>query len=148
MIRQAVTASGAAAILGALVLAPPAVADAGQQVLLSSGAVRCELSADNFAFGGGPVAVCALTNGQSWGTAPFETSKWNQRLNLAVTLGTGEFYWDRGALPDPASPPVPVDGGAYKVNGWTVQPERLRTRLTYDASGHGIFINPAEIRSF
>ncbi|MFC3775655.1 hypothetical protein [Mycolicibacterium holsaticum] len=147
MIRQAVTAS-ATAILGALVLAPPAAAASGQQVLLNSGAVRCELSADNYSFGGGPVAVCALTNGQPWGTAPFETSKWNQRLNLAVVLGTGQFYWDRGALPDPASAPVSVDGGAYKVNGWTVQPEGLRTRLTYDASGHGIFVTPADIRGF
>ena len=148
MIRQAVTALGAS-ILGAVVLAPPATADAGQQVLLNSGAVRCVLSADEVAFGGGPMTVCALTNGQPWGMAPFETSKWNQRLNLAVARGTGEFYWDRGLLADPVSTPVSVDGGqTYKVNGWTVQPEGLRTRITNDSSRHGIFINATEVRGF
>ncbi|WP_231740385.1 hypothetical protein [Mycobacterium sp. GA-1999] len=148
MIRRAVTALGAA-VLGAVVLAPPAAADPGQQVLLDSGAVRCLLSADEVAFGGGPMTVCALTNGQPWGMAPPETSKWNQRLNLAVVRGTGEFYWDRGLIADPVDAPVSVDGGqAYQVNGWTVQPEGLRTRITYDSTGHGIFINAVEIRGF
>lgn len=82
------------------------------------------------------------------GASP-ETSKWNQRLNLAVVRGTGEFYWDRGLIADPVAAPVSVDGGqAYQVNGWTVQPEGLRTRITYDSTGHGIFINAVEIRGF
>lgn len=147
MIRRALTAFGAS-ILGAVIFAPPAAADAGQQVLLDSGAVRCLLSADEVTFGGGPVTVCALTNGQPWGMAPYETSKWNERLNLAVVRGTGEFYWDRGLIADPAAPPVSVDGQTYQVNGWTVQPEDLRTRITYDSTGHGFFINAAEIRGF
>ncbi|MGV0716437.1 hypothetical protein ABQE93_13635 [Mycolicibacterium sp. XJ662] len=147
MIRQAATVLGAA-LAGALMLAPQAAAEPGQQVLVDSGAVRCDLSADNHAFGTGPVAVCALTNGQPWGMAPYESSKWNQRLNLLVTRGTGEFYWDRGDLPEPASPPVPVDGGEYQVNGWTVQPEGLRTKITYVPTGHGIYVNAGNIRKF
>lgn len=147
MIRQAVTALGAS-ILGAAVLAPPAAADTGQQVLLQSGTVRCLLSADETTFGGGPMAVCALTNGQPWGGAPFEASKWNQRLNLAVVRGTGEFYWDRGVIAEPSTPPVAVDSGTYRINGWSVEPEGLRTRITNDASRHGFFINDATVRGF
>lgn len=148
MIRQAVTALGVA-IFGAVVLAPPAAADTAQQVLIDSGAVRCVLSADEVAFGGGPMAICALTNGQPWGMAPFEASKWNQRPNLAVVRGTGEFYWDRGLLADPVPAPVSVDGSqAYRVNGWTVQPEGLRTRITNDSTRHGIFIKAEVVRGF
>lgn len=149
MIRQAVTVLGAS-VLGAMVLAPSAAADAGeQQVLLQSGTVRCLLSADETTFGGGPMAICALTNGQPWGGVPFESSKWNQRPNLAVVRGTGEFYWDRGLIAEPTTPPVAVDSGTYRANGWTVQPEQgYRTRITNDASRHGFFINAASVRGF
>ncbi|SEH87574.1 Ca-activated chloride channel family protein [Mycolicibacterium rutilum] len=139
-------------MLGLVALAPPAgAADTGQMVLLQSGSVRCLVSTDDPAFGGGPMTVCALTNGQPWGMAPWESSKWHQRLNLAVVRGTGEFFWDRGLLPDPAqlpTAPVSVDGGAYKINGWTIEPEGLRTRVTYDATGHGMFVNAVEIRGY
>lgn len=57
---------------------------------------RCLLSADERTFGG---------------VAPFESSKWNQRPNLAVVRGTGEFYWDRGLIAEPTTPPVAVDSG-------------------------------------
>ncbi|MGV0785697.1 hypothetical protein ABQF33_02095 [Mycolicibacterium sp. XJ2] len=147
MIRQAVAALGAS-ILGAVFLAPPAAADTGQQVLLQSGAVRCLLSADDTTFGGGPTTVCALTNGQPWGEAPYETSKWNQRLNLAVVRGTGEFYWDRGLIAEPATPPVAVDSGTFRTNGWTVEAAGFRTRITNDASRHGVFVNEATVRQF
>ncbi|MCV7024987.1 hypothetical protein H7I77_16825 [Mycolicibacterium novocastrense] len=147
MIRRAMTALGAS-ILGAVVLSPPAAADTGQQVLLQSGAVRCLISADDATFGGGPMTVCELTNGQPWGGAPFETSKWNQRLNLAVVRGTGEFFWDRGLIAEPATAPVSVEGATYRVNGWTVEPQGFRTRISNDASGHGFFINEASVRGF
>ncbi|OBB35725.1 hypothetical protein [Mycobacterium sp. 852002-51961_SCH5331710] len=147
MIRQAVMALGAS-ILGAVVLAPPAAAGTGEQVLLQSGTVRCLLSADETTFGGGPMAICALTNGQPWGAAPFESSKWNQRPNLAVVRGTGEFYWDRGLIAEPATAPVAVDSGSFRSNGWTVEAEGLRTRITNDASRHGFFVNDATVRGF
>lgn len=150
MVRRTAAALGVG--LGIAALAPPAgAADTGQMVLLQSGTVRCLVSADDRSFGGGPMTVCALTNGQPWGMAPFETSKWNQRLNLAVARGTGEFNWERGLLPDAAAlptAPVSVDGGAYQVNGWTFTPEGLRTRVAYDATGHGIFVNAFEVRGF
>ncbi|MCV7279799.1 hypothetical protein H7J88_09060 [Mycolicibacterium flavescens] len=150
MVRRTAVALGVG--LGLVALAPPAGADyTGQIVLLQSGTVRCLVNADDRAFGGGPMTVCALTNGQPWGMAPFETSKWNQRLNLAVIRGTGEFNWDRGLLPDAAqlpTAPVSVDTGAYKVNGWTIEPDGLRTRITYDSTGHGLFVNAVEVRGY
>jgi Ca-activated chloride channel family protein len=64
-----------------------------------------------------------------------------------VLRGTGEFYWDRGELPD-AGGGVPVDAQAYKANGWTIAPEGLRTRISYDRTKHGMFINAVEVRGF
>ncbi|MGV0852914.1 hypothetical protein [Mycolicibacterium phlei] len=149
MVRRVIAVAGAVA--GLVALAPPAAATdyTGQLVLLQQGTVKCLVSANDGTFGGGPVTVCALSTGEPWGMAPFETSKWNQRLNLAVVHGGGQYYWERGLLPDPAqlpTAPVSVDSGTYRVNGWTIQPEGLRTRITYDATGHGMLINQFETR--
>lgn len=152
MIRRTVSALGVAA-LGAVVLAPPAAADTGQLVLVDGGAVRCLVSADAVNRGGGPMVTCQRVDGQPWGQAPWETSKFNNRLNLAVVRGTGELYWERGVVPaandDPAGGEVVVDGAqSYRADGWTIQDEGHRTRFTYDATGHGIFINAGDVRQF
>jgi len=151
MVRRVIAAAGAT--VGLVALAPPAGATdyTGQLVLLQNGTVKCLVSANDGTFGGGPMTVCALSNGEPWGKAPFEESKWNQRLNLVVVRGTGEFYRDRGLLPDPAqlpAAPVSVDSGTYRVNGWTIQPQGLRTQISYDATGHGMFINQYDTRGF
>ncbi|KUI16457.1 hypothetical protein AU191_00640 [Mycolicibacterium acapulense] len=151
MIRRAVTALGVS-ILGAVVLAPPAAADTGQLVLLQSGTIRCLVSADDVKRGGGPIVVCQRVDGQPWGQAPWETSKFNNRLNLAVVRGTGQMYWERGVVPAANETPggdIVVDAGqTYHVDGWTIQDEDLRTRITYDVTGHGLFVNAGDVRQF
>ncbi|KUI20616.1 hypothetical protein AU193_11545 [Mycobacterium sp. GA-1285] len=155
MIRRAATAlvtTLGASTLGAVVLAPPAAADVGQLVVVGGGTVRCLVSADDVKRGGGPMVVCQRVDGQPWGLAPWETSKFNNRLNLAVVRGTGEMYWERGVVPAPNDATrgdIVVDAGQIsRVDGWTIQDEGHRTRFTYDATGHGIFINAEDVRQF
>jgi hypothetical protein len=48
--------------------------------------------------------------------------------------GTGEIKLDAGQT--------------YRINGWTIQPDEHRTRFTYDATGHGLLVNFADVRTF
>ncbi|MGE2720448.1 hypothetical protein [Mycolicibacterium celeriflavum] len=152
MVRHFGAVLAALSMLLAWPLAPRAAADVGQLVVVGGGTVRCLVSADDVKRGGGPIVVCQRVDGQPWGQAPWETSKFNNRLNLAVVRGTGEMYWERGVVPaanDAAGGEVAVDvGQTYHVDGWTIQGENLRTRFTYDATGHGLFINGADVRQF
>lgn len=152
MVRRVVVVVAASSILLASPLAPRAAADVGQLVVVDGGSVRCLVSADDVKRGGGPMVVCQRVDGQPWGQAPWETSKFNNRLNLAVVRGTGEMYWERGVVPaanDATGGDTVVGGGqTYHANGWTIQDEGLRTRFTYDATGHGVFIDAEDVRQF
>ncbi|ULE33246.1 hypothetical protein [Mycobacterium sp. IDR2000157661] len=150
MTRLMITAS--AALFVALPLAPQAGADAGQVVLIDDGAVRCLVSANDLERGGGPIATCQRSDGQPWGQSPWETSKFNNLLNVPVVRGTGELYWEKGTVPSPQDPTagsvVIGPGETYRTNGWTVQDEGLKTRFTYDATNHGITVDAQEVRQF
>ena len=148
MIRRVIAAAGA--IVALVALAPPAAADDGRVLMLQGGAVRCALSGDNVDRGGGPMVVCELTNGQPWGMSPWETSKYNQRLNLAIVRGTGELYWDRGTInaSDAAGGLSVTEGQPYQADGWTVTYDGFRTRITNDATRHGLLVTQADVRQF
>ncbi len=151
MVRHVIAASGALMVLVALPLAPPAAADDGQMIVTPVAKSRCLVSADNFARGGGPMVVCEHLDGSPWGTAQYALEKNSSRLTLAIERGTGEFRWDKGPLSDggDTGQPVVVDAGqTYRVNGWTIQGEELRTRFTYDATGHGMLLSAADERGF
>lgn len=152
MDRQVIAASGALIALVASPMAPQAAADDGPTVLIESGKVRCVVSADDVQRGGGPYAVCQQTNGEPWGTAQFAQEKNATRLNLAVLRGTGEFRWQKGDISGSGEGTdqdiVLSPGQSYHGNGWTIQAEDLRTRFTYDATGHGMFVSVAYVRQF
>jgi hypothetical protein len=149
MARMA-AASASLMFLLAVLVAPPALADDGSIVLLQNGKVRCALSADNRDRGGGPITVCELTNGQPWGMSPWETSKYNQRLNLAIVRATGELYWDRGTVTgsDAAGGLSVTEGQSYNIDGWTVEYDGFRTRITNDATRHGVLVTEGYVRQF
>lgn len=150
MVRRIVTALGM--LLVALPLAPPAGAAAGVLVVVQDATVRCLVSADDVKRGGGPIVVCERADSQPWGMSPWETSKFNNRLNLAVVRGTGELYWERGSVPAPGEPTAgdaAVGAGqTYRANGWTIEGEGFRTRITNDATKHGILVNEGVVRQF
>lgn len=152
MIRQLIAASGALIAVVASPLAPTALADDGQVVMVQSGKVRCAVSADNMDRGGGPMVVCELSNGQPWGMSPWETSKYNARLNLAIVRATGEHYWDRGSITGSdaaAAGGLSVnDGQTYNLHGWTIYSDGFRTRFTSDATRHGILVTEGYVRQF
>ncbi len=149
MIRQVLSVSAAFVGLIAMPTAPQAAADADQTVQLSGGQVQCVVSANLVARGGGPMVVCQRADLVAWGKAPWATSKYNERANLAVVRGTGEFHWDKGTIGVPGGDGISlVPGQTYQINGWTIQPDEHRTRFTYDATGHGLLINPEQARQF
>ena len=110
--------------------------------------MRCLVSADNVPFGGGPMVVCQPSDGQPFPQEPWETSKFDERLNLAVKRGTGEFYWDRGSIAAAGQETVVSQGQTYHVNGWTIQPEATFTKFTYDATSKGMFLGIVTLRHF
>ncbi|MDW5610151.1 hypothetical protein [Mycolicibacterium sp. D5.8-2] len=135
-----VLVAASAALIGLIVYpsAPLAEADTDQTIRVQNGQVRCLLSAD-FEGRGRPAAVCARADG-----APFSTSP--ARMNLAVVQGSGELYYLKGALPGPDDGDAVLGAGeTYRVNGWTIETEELRTLITYDVGRHGIRVNPVEV---
>jgi hypothetical protein len=151
MIPKAIVATGVFMSAVALPLAPVAAADDGTMVLTEGGKVRCLVSADNVPQGGGPMVVCEQADGQPFGQSPWAASKYNERLNLAVKRGTGEFYWAK--LPilgaGPATGNVSLsEGQTYRINGWTIEPEETRTKFTNDATGKGMYLGVVTLRQF
>ncbi len=151
MIRQVVAASGALIASVAFPLVPQAAADDGQLVTFqgSDGTLNCLVSADNVPRGGGPMVVCQRADGAGFGPAPFSAEKIGQSLNLAVERGTGEFNWDKGSIAGPGTTGMVLSSGqTYHIDGWTIQPDDLRVRFTYDNSRHGMLINAVYARGF
>lgn len=38
-------------------------------------------------------------------------------------------------------------GQTSHVNGWTITPQELRTLITYDLGGHGMRVNPVDVKA-
>jgi hypothetical protein len=148
MIRQAMVTSGALVALVALPLAPAAAAEEGQTLLLDSGRVRCVVSPNNIERGGGPMVACQRTDGLSFAQSVFSAEKHSERMRVAVKLGGGEFYYTQGDVAALGAETVVSDGQTVNLYGWTIQGQGIRTKLIYDASGHGIYINQADINQF
>lgn len=148
MVRHLIAASGAVAALVAIPLAPAAAADDSRVLLLDEGQVRCQVSADDVARGGGPMVVCQRTDGLPFAQSSWSAEKYSERLPVAVKEGTGEFYWAKGSVPDTPDATVLNTGQTIHLYGWTIEAERLRTRIAYDSSGHGIYIAKEDINQF
>lgn len=139
MTRAVTAASVAALVVGGLLAAPHASAvGADQTIRVQNGEIRCLLSAD-FENRGRARAMCGRSNGGPFGVSPAP-------LNLAVVYGSGEMYFEEGTVPGPETGDVVLGvGQTYRVNGWTVTTEELRTLITFDDGGHGIRVNPVEV---
>jgi|SoiMethySBSTD1v2_1073268.scaffolds.fasta_scaffold2293057_1 hypothetical protein len=96
------------------------------------------------------MVACQQSEGQPFSQAPWTSSKNSVRLNRAVVRGTGEFF-GLGSVPGWAGTTAQdanAGSGQTNINGWTIQFDETSTRFTYDASGHGMSVSPAYIRSF
>ena len=139
MIRGLAVTAAALFISSAWPFAPSASATGSDQtVRVQNGQIRCLLSAD-YENRGRARAMCVRTDGAPFGISP-------PSLNVAVVIGSGEMYFEKGSLPEPSDGDVVLGvGQTYAVNGWTITTEELRTLIRNDLSGHGIRVNPVEV---
>lgn len=149
MFRDLIAASAAVLLLGACPFAPQAAAADGDQVVrFQNGEVRCLLTA-NYKGRGYAMAICGRSDGGHFAKSPMSTGKFPVRLNLVVSRGPGEMWWEAGEVPGPAEGDLVLGvGQTYKVNGWTVRTEELRTEIKNDDSGHGLQVNAVNVRPF
>jgi len=149
MVRLAGAVFGAVVALLAFPWAPHAAADDGQLFTLSGGQVQCAVSPNNMDRGGGPMVVCQLANGLGWANTQFSTEKYPQPLTLAIERGTGEFHYDKGRIAAAPGQGIALGPGqTYHIDGWTIEVDEHRNRFTYDESGHGLLVNPQDVRNF
>jgi hypothetical protein len=150
MVRNVIVAIGTLMVLVAMPFAPHAAAEGdqgdGQTVVTLGGKLRCLFSPNNIPRGGGPMAVCEQSDGQPLGSSPWSTAKYPVRLGAALVHGDGQFYWAEGGI----SPMNEVvgSGQTVHVDGWTIEDQGLRARITNDFSGHGILISQYDVRGF
>jgi len=149
MFRELIAGSAAMLVLGACPFAPRATAADGDQVIqVDDGQLRCMLSAD-YKGRGYAMAVCGRTDGRGFGESPMSTGKFPVRLNLVVVRGTGEMWWEAGAVPASATGDAVLSvGQSYVSNGWTVTTQPGRTVIKNDDSGHGLNVNAVDVRQF
>lgn len=147
MIRHLAAAAGAVIVVVGFPLAPQAAADDGQVLAIEGGKVLCAFSADNVPRGGGSMVVCQHANGDPWGQAEWAFQVPSAMLDLAIERGDGRFMWTVGRIDGSPSGSVGA-GQTQHVNGWTIEGRDMQTVITNDATGHGIFVDVAQIRTF
>ena len=142
MFRELI-ASVALLVGSACAIAPQAAAAADQVVQVAQ--FRCLLSAD-YLGRGRPMAICGLADGSPFGPSPMSTGKYPVKLNLAVMRSTGEMWWEAGPVPGSPGQAAVGMGQSYTANGWTVSSDEHRTVIKNDYTGHGMILNPADVR--
>jgi hypothetical protein len=126
------------AVMGMIALAlagvPPASALAGpsdyQYVRTESGAMRCVISSDHVA--------CERASADGFPDAP--ANQYGGHWNVAGLDADGSFAFSEGNIGG-GSDVVLTYSNTYRFNGWTILPGSDGTRLTNDASGHGMFVS-------
>jgi hypothetical protein len=118
-----------------------AVADADAPVLIQSSGVLCAVSANDVARGGGPTVACQRADGLTFAQSPFSNTKPNPKTNLAVVRGGGQFQYELGSVAG-GQPITLAAGQTYHANGWTFLAAEGRSTVSYDATGHGMWIGP------
>ena len=92
-----------------------------------------------------PVNGLALTDSPT----PRRTSSAATRTSQQVDA-SGDFRFPEGNIGGGADPQdvVLVYGQTYQFNGWTIVSTIDGTRLTYDGTGHGMFVAIDGVSSF
>ncbi|MCV7169824.1 hypothetical protein H7I41_07795 [Mycobacterium manitobense] len=146
MVGAFLAASAAVIAVTAYPLAAHAgAADGDQVVRVQDGKLRCLISTDDVPRGGGPMAVCGLTNGRPFGTSP-AVAPYIPQQSLAVVRGTGERFWFSGTLPPADGDVVLGPRETYRVNGWTIRNDPFKAYIVNDFYEHGMTINETEMR--
>lgn len=120
-----------------------------------SGKVRCFVSASESQRGGAPAAVCETYADETDGAFPqgplVECGPGcRTRANIAGVDDKGELRWNSGDIPgaNREEDVVMQYGHTYRANGWTIEANSDGTRLTNDATGHGMFVSIQNVYAF
>jgi len=111
-----------------------------------SGKVRCFTSSYEQKVGG-PAAVCQTDASDTGGVFPQSPGCSNgvswQGCNIVVSNTRGQLFWDLGDIPaGPGIRPIVMPyGQTFNSDGWTVSAGSDGTRITNDATGHGMFVS-------
>lgn len=136
-----------------LLLAAPGYADAATFFRTQSGKVRCFTSSFEQKVGG-PAAVCETyadeTNGSFPQAPPCSDGAAWVRCNIVVANTRGQLFWDLGDIPgaNRQNDIVMSYGQTYRGDGWTVSASSDGTRITNDATGHGMFVSIFNVYGF
>jgi hypothetical protein len=136
---------------------PPAPGSAtSQYVRTESGRMRCVVQPDQVACeASGPGSTGFL---QAPITMPESQCKYSpcpggMHSGLAEVTALGAFHWNDGNIGGVGSDWEQTDttlgyGQPYHISGWTVLPSSDGTRVTNDATGHGMFVSIDNVNSF
>lgn len=120
-----------------------------------SGKVRCFVSASESQRDGAPAAVCETYADETDGAfaqGPLVECGpgCRTRANLAGVDDKGELRWNSGDIPgaNREEDVVMRYGHTYRANGWTIEAKSDGTKLTNDATGHGMFVSIQDVYAF
>jgi hypothetical protein len=73
-----------------------------------------------------------------------------QGCNIVVANSRGQLFWDLGNIPaGPGIRPIVMSyGQTYHGDGWTLSAGSDGTRISYDATGRGMFVSIDNVYGF
>jgi hypothetical protein len=115
-----------------------------------SGKVSCFTSSNDQKVGA-PAAVCQLNAAGGFRQSPgcSNGATW-QGCNIVVANTRGQLFWDLGNIPaGPGIRPIVMSyGQTYHGDGWTLSAGSGGTRISNDATGHGMFVSIDNVYGF
>ena len=115
-----------------------------------SGKVSCFTSSNDQKVGG-PAAVCQLNAASGFPQSPgCSNGRTWQGCNIVVANPRGQLFWDLGNIAaGPAIHPIVMSyGQTYHGDGWTLSAGSDGTRISNDATGHGVFVSIDNVYGF
>lgn len=121
---------------------PPVGTGKAQYVRTMSGQVRCGVMVAQVA--------CERASAEGFLQAPLNTQSAGSHWNLAMVSPDGRFNWDVGNIGGAyINQDITMNyGQSYTYNGWTLEPSSDGTRITNNATGHGMFVSVQNVYAF
>ena len=118
-----------------------------------TGKVRCFTASFDQKVGG-PAAVCETYADETGGSFPqgppcSDGAAWHT-CNIVAANNRGQLFWDLGDIAGSAAihDILMSYGQTYRADGWTVSSGSDGTRLSNDATGHGVFVGIYNVYGF
>lgn len=139
--------------LAVLVVALPATANAETYFKTQSGKVRCFTSSYDGKIGGA-AAVCETYADETRGSFPQGPPNYERgngaRSNIVAVNDKGQLHWYLGDIAGSSAihDIVMSYGQTYHADGWTLAASSDGTRISNDATGHGMFVSIENVYGF